>query len=434
MPGATLDFFPGSRLSCCWGDIMAVGKPDITNRVVAHFPGFELLDTRQHHARYRHAAASSSAAFGFAESVSDLSFTGPAPSFHVMADGSGWRTDSAIFLIEHYELIANLQSDPAPVRILQGYQAAWHLIRDGAFARYLRSSWRYALFFLFPFLALPFLVMTFIIFAGLPFVAGLPGWHLFWSLLAAVVAAKYALFPVAKRLHLSNLFDQWRLALRLAVMKKAELNRMVDTHAKALRTVLAIEADDRAVTAHSLGGVFAILALGRILEAEPDFMKGKLVTLVTLAGSGLQVSLIGQAHLLRSATRRVLECPEIYWLDYQCLADPVHLYGSNVARDLSRIDPAFSNIGTPPVVTIRVKDMLHRSHYRRIRWDKLRLHRQFVLGSDRPYRYDFISLTAGPYASASFAAWNLRNGPAPDAVLSAFTQSNPGAELVQVTQ
>jgi hypothetical protein len=131
--------------------------------------------------------------------------------------------------------------------------------------------------------------------------------------------------------------------------------------------------------------------------------------LVTLAGSGLQVSLMKRAHALREATRRVLECPEIYWLDYQCLADPVHLYGSRITRELSRLDSSFGKLECPPVVTIRIKDMLDRDHYAKIRWDILRVHRQFVFASDRPYRYDFISLTAGPFAAQSFAAHNLSN-------------------------
>jgi hypothetical protein len=235
----------------------------------------------------------------------------------------------------------------------------------------------------------------------------IPPVHFLWSMTLAVLLARFALWPAAKRLHLFNLFDQWRLAVKLARMGQPELDKLVASHAIALKSVLSRMADDHLVTAHSLGGVFAVLALSRLLEKEPALFRGRIITFVTLAGSGLQVSLIKNALAFRAATRRVLECPDIYWLDYQCLADPVHLYGSRVTREIARIDASFAGLEGPPVVTIRVKDMLHPRHYRRIRWDILRVHRQFVLGSDRPYRYDFLSLTAGPYASASFAAYNL---------------------------
>lgn len=388
---------------------LASGKPDITERMVAHFPGFEPLGAVEHHARYRRSADRSAAAFGFTSVVSELGIDGPAPSFSVFSADDGWQTHSRMHILGHSDLIMDMAAAPLRIRALDGFAVLLSLIRDGTLFRYMSVSWRYGLYCLFPFAMVLVSGLAIIAAAAMPYWLALAARDYFWSLPVAVVLLYFGLIPAARNLHVSSLFDQWRLAARLSHMVHPELEQLVGTHAAALKTVMERKADDYLVTAHSLGGVFAVLALGRLIEREPALFHGKIVTLVTLAGSGLQVSLMKRSHALREATRRVVECPEIYWLDYQCLADPVHLYGSKITRELSRLDSSFGKLESPPVVTIRIKDMLDRDHYAKIRWDILRVHRQFVFASDRPYRYDFISLTAGPFAASSFAANNLSN-------------------------
>jgi hypothetical protein len=46
--------------------------------------------------------------------------------------------------------------------------------------------------------------------------------------------------------------------------------------------------------------------------------------------------------------------------------------------------------------------MMTREHYRKIRRDFLRVHRQYVLGPDRQASFDFTLMTAGPLSVSDF--------------------------------
>ncbi|MDI6835252.1 MAG: hypothetical protein QMD99_06010, partial [Rhizobiaceae bacterium] len=55
------------------------------------------------------------------------------------------------------------------------------------------------------------------------------------------------------------------------------------------------------------------------------------------------------------------------------------------------------------IAFVRIKHMLSAERYRRIKRDLLRVHRQYVLDSDRRASFDFSLMTAGPLPAVSFA-------------------------------
>ena len=55
------------------------------------------------------------------------------------------------------------------------------------------------------------------------------------------------------------------------------------------------------------------------------------------------------------------------------------------------------------MIHIRVRQMLTPEHYKKIRKDQLRVHRQYVLGPDKKSSFDFTLLTAGPMPASVFA-------------------------------
>ena len=52
--------------------------------------------------------------------------------------------------------------------------------------------------------------------------------------------------------------------------------------------------------------------------------------------------------------------------------------------------------GKPIVKVARIRNMVTNPHYRRMRWNPLRLHLQFILGNERRYFYDFFMICCGP--------------------------------------
>ena len=49
---------------------------------------------------------------------------------------------------------------------------------------------------------------------------------------------------------------------------------------------------------------------------------------------------------------------------------------------------------------LRFKHQLKKSNYKRIKKDLLRMHRQYVLSSEKIYKFDFIPFVTGPFTGA----------------------------------
>ena len=375
--------------------------PSIRRRVVAHFPGFEPLDAEAHRERYARAAAQSGAAFGFSTEVHPLEAEGPAPHFAVTASGPGWQTETSIYILGHFEMLERLKAPPLRLRLWRGWRAAFRVCAEGALFRYMNVSWRFGLFFLGPFVLMALAIGAAAMTALIPVIFGLSLWHLVWSLCLAGFLFAYGFVPWAERAHVLHMFADWELAVELARLKDPSVRALIESRTEALAAILRLPCDELLITAHSLGGTLAAHALGLVLERSADEFAGKRISLVTLAGSGFQSSLLSSAAKLRARIRTILTSGNVFWMDVQCLTDIVGFYNSRVARDNGHAD-----LQEPKVVTIRIKHMLTLERYRKIKRDFLRVHRQFVLGSDRRSHYDFTLLTSGPFSARSFAGFS----------------------------
>ena len=369
-------------------------------RVVVHFPGFEPLDENDHHQRYVRAAAQSASAFGFSVETGGLNCKSGLPRFDVLAHGPNWTTHATIQLLGHQRYINRLKQAPFHQRLARGFQAAATVAISGTFKRYAKLSWRFSLFFLFPFVVMGLGLAGFAAAAVLPVLAEMPVLNLLWSVPVSAIAFAFVFLPLAERAHVQHLLAHWQLAVSLAQLDDYDLEALIVSHRAALEEALGTPADEYLITGHSLGGTFAILALGAILQQNPALLDGKFVSLATLAGPGLQSSLMKGADVLRSRIKALLTSPAVFWVDFQCFTDMVNFYGGRVA-----FDNGFTDLAEPAIKLIRVKSMLTPEHYRRIRWDGLRVHRQFVLGSDRPSHYDFTLLTTGPFSARDFVSY-----------------------------
>jgi hypothetical protein len=149
--------------------------------------------------------------------------------------------------------------------------------------------------------------------------------------------------------------------------------------------------DEIVVASHSLGAALMLDVIDRALRSDPDMARRDQLCVLTPGSSLLQVGLHPAAGGLRAAVGRVANHPIVYWVDYQALIDPVNFYKADpvVAMGL----PAAKN---PIIRIVRISRMVADATYRRMRGDFLRLHRQFVMGNERRYRYDFFMICCGP--------------------------------------
>ncbi|MDO9417115.1 hypothetical protein [Pararhizobium sp.] len=380
--------------------------PYVRKRVVVHFPGFEPLDALAHRSRYERSADQSAAAWDHAIVTGPLEGDRQSPSFLVEATGPDWHTKTRVHILDHNDLIAGLHSKPLIQRILDGYISAAHVIVQGGLQGYFRHAWRFGLFFLFPFLLVAIGLELAVTLAGLPVFFGLSALLLILTIPAGLLFFIRIFLPAAERLYTLHLFSDWELALSLARLDNADANRRLDVCLAAFRVALSEPADEYVITSHSMGSSMAVHVTGMLLSDEPEFFAGKTVVFATLGSGLLQCALLGSARILRQRTGLIARCKEIFWMDVQCLTDSIHFYKSKPVSAAGHADAPQAT-----VTRIRFKYMLTPQRYRRIRRDFLRVHRQYVLGSDRRSAFDFSLMTSGPLPARDFAGFSQENLP-----------------------
>ncbi|OWV75062.1 hypothetical protein ATY76_24980 [Rhizobium sp. R339] len=384
----------------------------IEKRVVLHFPGFEPLDGLAHRARYERSARQSSAVWGYSIKTGTPDDGSDPLSFEVTtseaapgnadegatADSAGWQTRSRIHMVEHDALVRRLRSGNTLSQILAGFRSFAQIILEGGMRGYFRHAWRFGLFFLFPFLLTALALALTVQIAILPNEVGFSAWHMLWSAPLALCFFIFAFLPFSERFHTLHLFADWEMAVALGRMDRADFNEWLENRADSVRKALMEEADEYVISSHSMGSSVAAHVIGILLEREPEIFKGKRVVFATLGSAILQCALLSSATLLRARVGLIARCREISWLDVQCLTDSINFYKVPVVAVCGHGD-------APPakILRIRVKQMLTGEHYRKIRKDQLRVHRQYVLGPDLQAPFDFTLMTSGPMPASVFA-------------------------------
>jgi hypothetical protein len=378
----------------------------VEKRVVLHFPGFEPLDAAAHRARYGRSAKQSASAWNYSADLGELEDFGAAPYFDVQTRGEAWETHSRIHVLDHNEIVNRLNSRNLVVRLVMGYLAALRVAFGGGLFGYFRHAWRFGLFFVFPFLLVIAGLLISLLFVLLLRDVGLPSWSLLVSVPAALAFFVYLYLPQAERLHTLHLFSDWELAVAMAASNDAGVERWLEACAESARQALDQPADEYVISSHSMGSSAAVHVIGLLLEREPELFAGKRVVFSTLGSAILQCALLRSASRLRSRVGLIARCGQIFWTDVHCLTDAIHFYKTRVAAVCGDADAPQATI-----LFIRFKTMLTGEHYRRIKMDFLRVHRQYVLGPDNRASFDFTLMTAGPLSAADFAGFTQSKMP-----------------------
>ncbi|AYD01058.1 hypothetical protein NCHU2750_16690 [Neorhizobium sp. NCHU2750] len=311
--------------------------------------------------------------------------------------GQGWKTSSRIFMLDHDAIVAHLASRSLPVRLVGGFLSAAAVIREGGASGYFRHAWRFGLFFIFPFLLIGLGLMIGLALAVSPHWLGLSPWFHLPAVVLGLLFFLKAVLPYSERYHTLHLLSDWDMAVAVARLDDPVINAWIDDAAQKARAAFDEAADEYVVTSHSMGSSMAAHVIGRLLEREPDLFDGKRVVFVTLGGAILQCALMRSARVLRARVGLITRAKNLGVIEVQCLTDPISFYKSSVTE-------LTGNGDAPPakLIFLRIRNMLERDRYRKIKRDFLRVHRQYVLGSDRKTHFDFGLMTSGPLPASSF--------------------------------
>lgn len=383
----------------------ATGEP-VAKRLVFHIGGYDPITSDvSAQRRFVREIARFQRTWSVKAVVGDRHDTADRIQWNVTTTGPDWRVETDYRLVRWYDVIEVFGRRSIGSRISVGILAFLDFVFTGTLWRYLLANWRYAGFFLYPFVMFGLLIAAAVLIGVLGFkiTGSIPiatGGGLFGF--AAVLAGPW------RWLHLGNLFDDWIFSREYIRCGNSQIEQRLDRLATELVAAANnFAADEILVLGHSLGAVLAVDLLDRALKLDPALGRDKTpVTFLSVGSSILKVGLHPAATRFRMAMERVAKSRAIFWGDYQAIVDPLNFYKS---RPMAEMGLSTENEATVKIV--RLSQMLDDDIYQRIRLNFFRLHCQFISGNDRRTLYDYFMLTCGPISARSQTL-------APDGVLS----------------
>jgi hypothetical protein len=323
-------------------------------------------------------------------SVSGIAIEADQAMWNVVTSGPNWQVETQCRLVRWDDVMAEYGRRPAWQRIPLGLLACADFVVGRALWGYVRTSTRYALFFLYPYVIFAALV-------ALAWFAGAFIAHASESALVGIATAAVALVALllgaSRWLHLPLMFDDWIFSRTYIRGGDPILDRRLDLVARQMvAAARAGEADEILIFGHSLGAVLGVDIVDRALRYDPDFgMTGTRVALVTAASSILKIGLHSGAVRFHAALARVAAAPNPFWVDYQSRADWLNFF---------KVDPVAKSglkaTGRPVVRNAHIREMVDPTFYSRLRRNFYRLHCQLVSGNQRRASYDYFMLFCGP--------------------------------------
>jgi hypothetical protein len=396
--------------------------PFVRKRRTYLVTGYEPLPPSAHHHRFQREIGRFETTWSLSAAVGAAveSAGAPVTTWPVTLSGPDFTVETDVRLLRWDDLVAEDMDLPVWRRLPRYLLAAADMVATGTFFRYAAAYWRYALF-----AAYPLVLLLLFAAAGwlLPALPGLLGWPLpGWLRFAGGVAVFAALVAAAgPRLHLTYMLSDWIFARDMIRRRRPAIAARAEAFADEIRRGLAAgDVDEVVIVAHSLGAVWMIDAVARVLAGG-----SRASTPLGLAGVGsstLKIALHPAAGWLRDQVRRVASAPDITWAEYDSHVDFICFYKNNTAEALGL--PA---TGRPVRQSIRLSRMLSPQTWRRFRGNLLRIHRQYVMGNEQRYAYDFHMIACGPFRFADIVGHGacLPGALGPDGSLGAATTPFP---------
>lgn len=374
---------------------MATGQPGVTEarvfrRRIYHIGGYDHARPEVVHGRFVRELRRFERVWAAAATASEPAIGEDLATWQVQTRGANWQSETEFCLVRWDDVIATMGAAPMWRRLPGGLLSFFDFILAGAFWGYLRASWRYAMFFLYPFLILA--VLTLLALAGGLALARSTSSSLIG--IGAGIGIFLVLFHAAQRwLYLGLLLDDWIFSRRYIRRGDAVLdNRLQRVAADIVQAAQGDAVDEILIIGHSLGAVLAIDLIDRAITAGLARRDGgPRIAFLSAGSSTLKIGLHRGASRLRAAVARLSAFPALFWADYQARSDVMNFYRSDPLplMGLAKTD-------SPLIRSVSIRRMLDPARYPRIRRNWYRMHCQFVRGNDRRAPYDYFMFTCGP--------------------------------------
>jgi hypothetical protein len=358
--------------------------------LVFHLGGYDLMPPERFQRRFARELRRFEGTWHVAAEVTVAEVSADDARWRIASSGPDWQVATDYRFIRWDDVISAVSRRSDWRRTGSGLLAFVDFLSGGALLGYLRTNWRYAGFFVYPYLLLMGLI-------SVALLLGLTIGRLSGSGLVGIAAALTAFAALmhwpGRRLFLDALLDDWIFAREYVRREHPVLGPRLDAAASRIcEAVQAGEVEEILIIGHSLGAVLAIDLLDRALRLNPALgQTGARVAFLSVGSSILKVGLHRGATRFRAAVERVANADGIFWGEYQALTDVMNFYKADPLAEMGLK-------GRNPVLRqVRVKAMVDPAAYRRIKRNFFRVHSQFVSANDLRAAYDYFMLVCGPF-------------------------------------
>jgi hypothetical protein len=371
----------------------------ISRRHVYHIGGYDPISPELMLERFRYSMANFQTNWNVKGTVSDLNpSTNVTASWNAEASGPNWKTKTTIEMLRWDDLILK-DFERGPVsRLLGGGHTLIDFIGTGTFASYLRSSWRYTIFFVYPY-------MMVLLFA----VAGLAGGYYAPRLLglsgfAAVVlglTVALGLFLALMRWspwngRIQHAFDDWIFSREFVYGTRSLMNRRIEQFAETIvARARAADTDEIVVVGHCLGAGLVMQTVAHAMKIDPQLCQhGPSICVLTVGATIPKFSLHPKGEKTREAALAVAGNPQIRWTEYHARNDLISFYKFDPVT-LQHISPGRTD-GRPNIRKVQMSEMMSKAAFKKHRSRFYRMHYQFLMANDLRAAYDYVMILCGP--------------------------------------
>ena len=384
----------------------------VRRRHVLYVPGYDPRGAAHYYRMFRQEFARFGALHGLQTSLSRPT-AAPDDAYNnwvASTAGPDWQVETIYELLRWDDVVRDDAKRPIWRKIALAWLLLARYLASGALWRVARAHWRFALFFLYPYVLLLGMLLAASVLGGA--LAALVNFAMHLVLpgavaigvAGAIAALLAALRLTERRTYLLYLCDDGISTDQYVRRRRPDWDARLALFADRLSAVArAAAADEIVVVGHSSGSFMAVDVIAQALARDPALGRhGPAIRLVTLGANLPLVGFHPAGGWFVERLACVLAAPDLAWLDVQSRKDVMNFYPFDPATGHGLPGPG------PTILGVRFRDVLLPANYAAFRWQFFRVHFQYLMANERPAAWDYFMLICGP-RSISEAIARFRN-------------------------
>jgi hypothetical protein len=375
----------------------------IVRRHVFHIGGYDPILPDTQLARFRRSLSSFEKTWNVsARALGAPDATTVSATWQAESSGPNWKTNTTYEMLRWDDLILQDHSRNMLSRLGAAMVTLGDWIVTGTLFRFIYSSWKYAGFFLFPYLWIAAFALSGAV--GGTLLVRLAGLHGALAFLAGAAIAVAVFSGLLQRYGwkkpINHVFDDWIFSRQYVYGKRPLMSARVDEFARAIAARAAkADVEEIVIVGHCLGAALVMEAVARALKLDPDLTRhGPTINILTVSATIPKFALHPAGASVRAAAAAVAGETAICWAEYHARDDAISFYRFDPVT-LKRVSREHTG-GRPMIRRVQLPSMMSPESYKRHRLNFMRLHYQMVMGNDQQSPYDYCMVVCGPLSFA----------------------------------